>query len=394
MVLSYYMAPRKNIFGFSPNVFVLSVVSFLNDVGGETIKRAIPLYLANILGVKTSVIGLIEGIAESTPHVFQPISGYLSDYFRRRKPLVIFGQILRSTMLFLFWAASWPQVLALRFLDRSGKGIGNAPRDALVASSSDRVNEGRSFGLNRAMDDAGSVVGMIAASLLVGSSILLTRVAFQRIVLLAVIPLVVSLLLLVFFLHDIPDGKKSETFRLKDAFGHRYYLFLFLSFLFALGNSSDAFLVLKSQLVGIPLSVIFLLLALLNLTASVSGLPLATLSDRIGRKRLLVGGWFLYAVVYVLLARATGLTEIVVAVVLYGLYYGATQGAAKAFVADVVPASRRGTAYGIYNLTVGATLLPASFLAGYLWQTFAPATAFYFGSGTAAVAALGLLLFL
>src|SRR3990167_2340011 len=169
----------KRYLGFSQNVFVLSLISFFNDVGGETIKRAIPLYLANILGVKTSIIGLIEGVAESTPQVFQPLSGYLSDTVGKRKPIIVFGQILRSTMLLLFWAGSWPLVLLLRFLDRSGKVIGNAPRDALVAASTPSNHEGRAFGLNRAMDDAGSVVGMIIASVLVGSAIVLSRVTFQ-----------------------------------------------------------------------------------------------------------------------------------------------------------------------------------------------------------------------
>ena len=384
----------KRYLGFSQNVFVLSLISFFNDVGGETIKRAIPLYLANILGVKTSIIGLIEGIAEATPHVFQPLSGYLSDYYHKRKPIIVVGQILRSTMLLLFWAVTWPQVLYLRFLDRSGKGIGNAPRDALIASSSGITHEGRSFGLGRAMDDAGSVVGMIAASLLVGSAVILTQGAFQRIVLLAVIPLFISLLLLVFFVRDVADGHVKEKLIVHDAFPRKYYVFLALSFLFTLGNFSDAFLVLKAQQVGFRLYQIFLLLGLLNLIASISGLPLSTLSDRVGRKRLLVTGWALYAAVYTIFAQANAPIGMISAFILYGIYYGMTQGTAKALVADVVPAGRRGTAYGIYNMVVGVTLLPASLIAGFLWQAFAPATAFYFGSLTAAAAAIGLLILL
>lgn len=385
---------KKKIFSFPPNVFILSVVSFLNDIGGETIKRAIPLYLSNILGVKTTIIGLIEGVAEATPQLLQPVSGYLSDRMHRRKPLVVVGQILRSTMLVLFWATTWPQVLLLRFLDRSGKGIGNAPRDALVADSTSGNHEGRSFGLNRAMDDAGSVVGMIIASILVGSAIILTRVTFQRIVLLAVIPLIVSLMLLLFFLRDIPDGRKEEKLVFHDAFGKKFYHFLSLSFLFTLGNSSDAFLILKAQTLGFSLSQIFLLLAALNLTASLTGYPLANLSDKVGRKRLLVVGWFVYAFVYFIFGRTFDQVLLIGAVLFYGLYYGLTQGAAKALVADVVPAARRGTAYGIYNMVVGITLFPASLIAGYLWQTFAPATAFYFGSTMALVSAIGLLLLL
>ena len=244
------------------------------------------------------------------------------------------------------------------------------------------------------MDDAGSVVGMIAASLLVGSAVILTQGAFQRIVLLAVIPLFISLLLLVFFVRDVADGHVKEKLIVHDAFPRKYYVFLALSFLFTLGNFSDAFLVLKAQQVGFRLYQIFLLLGLLNLIASISGLPLSTLSDRVGRKRLLVTGWALYAAVYTIFAQANAPIGMISAFILYGIYYGMTQGTAKALVADVVPAGRRGTAYGIYNMVVGVTLLPASLIAGFLWQAFAPATAFYFGSLTAAAAAIGLLILL
>lgn len=385
---------EKRLFGFTQNVFVLSLVSFFNDVGGETIKRAIPLYLANILGVKPSVIGLVEGIAEATPQVFQPVSGYLSDRLERRKPLIIAGQALRSCMVLLFWATSWPQVLMLRFLDRSGKGIMNAPRDALVAASVTPLEKGRAFGLNRALDDAGSVVGMIIASFLVGSAYLLTQVEFRMIILLAVVPLIIALVLLVLFVHDKPQKEVSVKMRLGDSLSRKYYLFLFLSFLFTLGNSSDAFLLLKAQSVGFSLSHVFLLLGLLNLTASVSGFPFSALSDRVGRKKLLVTGWVLYAAVYAILAMTRTAPGLVFAIVLYGVYYGMTQGAAKALVSDVVSPDRRGAAYGIYNMAVGFTLLPASLIAGYLWQMVSPASAFYFGSIMAAVSAAGLLILL
>lgn len=385
---------EKRFFGFPQNVFVLSLVSFFNDVGGETIKRAIPLYLSNILGVKTSVIGLVEGIAEATPHIFQPISGRLSDAVYRRKPLVVGGQFMRLTMLLLFWATSWPVVLLLRFIDRSGKGIANAPRDALIASSSPKTKKGRSFGLSRALDDAGSVVGMILAALLFGSSVSLTQAGFQHIVLLAVVPLCIALALLVLFVRDRGERHKGERFTLHDSFPKKFYLFLAISFVFTLGNSSDAFLVLKAQLVGMPLSQIFLLLALLNLVASLFGLPLSSLSDQVGRKKLLVSGWGLYAVAYGIFAQTEGAFGIVIATMLYGLYYAVTQGAAKALVADVVAERRFGAAYGLYNLVTGITLLPASYIAGFLWQTISPDAAFYFGGISAVVSAVLLFIML
>jgi len=383
---------------FPKNVLVLSLASFFNDIGGETIKRAIPLYLANILGIKASIIGLIEGIADATPQLFQPLSGWLSDYFQKRKPLVVFGQILRSVMMLLFWATSWPHVLLLRFLDRSGKGITNAPRDALIAASSSARHLGRSFGLNRAADNAGAVVGMVIAGFLALSAqrtaTHLNRFIFQRIVLLAVIPLIISLTIISLFLKDVPGRLRGQKINWRQALGKKFYLFLLLSFLFTLGNSSDAFLVLKAQLVGLSLWQIFWLLAAYSLISALSGLPLSTLSDKLGRKKLLVAGWLLYAAVYFLFAHAGSMTSVVVIFLFYGLYYGLTEGAAKALVADITDRDHRGTAYGIYNLVVGGTLLPASLIAGFLWQTIAPAAAFYFGSSLALAAALGLLILL
>lgn len=388
------MDSQKRIFGFPHNVFFLSTVSFFNDIGGETIKRAIPLYLANMLGVKPSIIGLIEGVTESTPQILQPLSGYLSDVFGKRKRIVVFGQILRTAMLLLFWVTTWPQVLVLRFLDRSGKGIGNAPRDSLVAASAPEHGKGMAFGLNRAMDDAGSVFGMIVASILVGSAIVLSQQTFHRIILLAVVPLFISLIILLFLVRDPASQEKQEKIVIHDALGKKYYIFLGLSFLFTLGNSSDAFIVLKAQNTGFALSTIFLLLAGLNLASSLSGYPLSKLSDRIGRKKLLVAGWILYAVVYFVIARTTDKAALVLSILGYGVYYGMTQGAARALVAESVPASRRGTAFGIYNMVTGLTLLPASVIAGYLWQTIAPPVAFYFGSTMAALSAIGLIILL
>ncbi|MFZ5845596.1 MAG: MFS transporter [Patescibacteria group bacterium] len=396
---------EKLFWGFSPNVIVLSLVSFLNDIGGETIKRALPLYLANVLGVKAGVIGLVEGVAEATPQLLQPLSGYLSDMMQKRKPLVVVGQILRSSMIFLYWAASWPQILLLRFLDRSGKGIANAPRDALISASISRDHVGRAFGLSRALDNAGAVVGMIVAAFIVfmgeRQALFLQRAVFNQIVLLAVIPLLLALSLIILLVRDVPFAAPSRTpLRWGNTLGPKFYLgtkfrlFLLFSFLFALGNSSDAFLVLKAQLVGLPLWQIFLLLSAYSLVSSLSGLPFASLSDKLGRKKLLVWGWFLYAGVYFLFGKSSDPGIVAMVFLLYGLYYGLTEGAAKALVADTVAAERRGTAYGFYNLVVGATLLPASLIAGFLWQTFTPAGAFYFGSFMAFISAIGLLMFL
>lgn len=388
----------KKIFGFPQNVFVLSFVSFLNDIGGETIKKTIPLFLTNVLGLKPTIIGLVEGVADATPQLLQPFSGYISDIFKKRKIPVVTGQILRSAMLLLFWATSWMQVLLVRLSDRTGKGIAQAPRDALIAASSGKDRVGKSFGLSRMFDNAGAFVGLVLAALIVlassRDSLVLTRETFQSIILLAAIPLVSAVLLIAFFVRDVKREDGNSRVVLHDKLGRKFYLFLAISFLFTLGNSSDAFIILKAQLAGLAIWQIFLLMAGYSLVSSVSGYYLSGLSDRVGRKKLLVGGWALYSAVYFLFGPANSGATIVGLTLLYGLYYGFTEGTAKAFVSDIVPASKKGTAFGLYNMTIGVTVFFASLIAGFLWQTIAPAAAFYFGSAMAAIAALGLFFFL
>ncbi len=388
---------ENTLLGFPGNVFVLSLVSFFNDIGGETIKRAIPLYLANTLGVSKTIIGLVEGIADATPQLLQVPAGYISDQFQKRKPIILVGQAMRTSMVFLFWVTTWPQVLILRFLDRSGKGLNGSPRDALVSASSEPGRVGKSFGLNRAMDNAGAVVGLLLAASIVGAvagGVIMTRALFHKIILLAVIPLTISFILLMTAVRDIPIVKKSSQVRFHDRLGTKFYVFLFFSFLFALGNSSDAFLVLKTQAAGVPLAVIFLVLAGYSLVASVSGYLLSSLSDRVGRKRLIVIGGFVYALIYFFFARVNSSSLLIGLFLLYGLYYGFTEGSGKAFISDIVAEHRKGMAYGIYNAVFGFTLLPASLLGGFLWQTVGPSATFYFGATMAAIGSTGLLFFL
>jgi len=385
----------KNYFGYSKNVFVLSLVSFLNDIGGETIKRTIPLFLANVLRVPTSIIGLVEGIGEASPQLLQPLSGLYSDKLKRRKIFVVIGQLLRASMLALFFAVSWWHVLLIRFLDRSGKGIATSPRDALLSVSADQEEKGKAFGLNRALDNAGAVIGLAAAGLVVllvqRSGGFLEKNTFSLIILLAAVPLAAAFFIVLRYVQDIPYSKTDKqkivlTERLNPAF----YRYLAVSFLFTLGNSSDGFLLLRAQNVGIHLAVIFFLFAGLSLVSSLISVPAGELSDRIGRKKVLLAGWLLYSVVYFGFGRASNTFSIIALFPLYGLYYGISEAAAKAYVSDLVPERRRGTAYGLYNLVVGATLLPSSLLAGFLWQAVSPAAPFYFGSAVAVIAAIGL----
>ncbi|MBI3379328.1 MFS transporter [Candidatus Gottesmanbacteria bacterium] len=388
---------QKTIFGFPQNVFILSFVSFLNDIGGQTIKYAIPLFLTNALGVKTSIVGLVEGIGESTPTLFQPISGFLSDKLQKRKPLVLTGQIFRSVLVLLFFATSWWLVLLVRFFDRTGKGIQVAPRDALLSASAGEKTQGKAFGLSRAMDNGGAVVGLTLAAVITifaGKGIIsLNRDIFQSIVLLAVIPAFISIFLILFFVSDVEGSLKKTKLNLSENIGRKFYIFLFIMFLFTLGNSSDAFLILKAQKVGLNISSIFFLLALFSLTASLINIPAGVLSDKIGRKKTLVAGILIYSLVYFGFARSNQISEIIALFLFYGVYCGLTEGVAKAYVADIVPSHKKGTAFGLYNLVIGGTLLPASLIAGFLWQTFSPAASFYFGGILAIVATVGFYLF-
>lgn len=388
---------QKTIFGFPQNVFILSFVSFLNDVGGQTIKYAIPLFLTNALGVKTSIVGLIEGVSESTPTLIQPISGFFSDKIQKRKPLVLIGQIARSSLVLLFFASSWWLVLLIRFFERTGKGIQVAPRDALISISADERKQGKAFGLSRAMDNAGAVIGLIIAGLITiaaGTGILsLNKEIFQSITLLAIVPSLIASLLIFLFVSDIKAAVKKSKIDLSNHIGKKFYTFLFIMFIFTLGNSSDAFLILKAQRVGITIASIFFLLAIFSLTASLINIPAGILSDKIGRKKTIIAGWILYALVYFGFAQATTPTTVITLFLLYGLYYGLTEGVAKAYVADIVPQNKKGTAFGLYNLVIGGTLFPASLIAGFLWQSFSPAISFYFGGTLAIIAATIFLIF-
>ena len=382
---------QKYFFGFPINVFILSFISFLNDIGGQTIKYAIPLFLTNSLGVKTSIIGLVEGIGDATPQLFQPLSGWITDKLKRRKRTVVFGQIFRSSILFLFFANSWLSVLFIRFLDRSGKGVQGAPRDALISLSAEKGTQGKAFGLSRTMDNAGAVVGLTLAGLitLFASSqiVTLTKPVFHLIVLLAVLPTIIAVFLISLFVHDTKSVDVTVKKNIKtDSLGKKYYLFLFITFLFTLGNSSDGFLILRTQKLGMPLPMIFFLLAAFSLVASLLSLPMGIISDKIGRKKSIVFGWFLYAIVYFGFAWINNLNGIIILFLLYGVYYGFFEGVAKAYVADIIPSEKKGIAFGIYNMVTGLTLFLASLTAGTLWQVFSPSVAFVFGGSLAIIA--------
>ncbi len=356
------------------NVWVLTLASFLTDVSTEMMVHLLPLFLANVLGVRTVTIGLIEGVAETTSSLLKLASGRLSDRLGQRKWLTVSGYALSTAAKpFLALAQTWQTVLAARFTERMGKGIRTAPRDALIADSITPAKRGAAFGLHRAGDTAGAALGILIALLVVwllqGRQLTLARPTFTTLVWLSLLPAALAVIILIGGIQEkrVEVKKKrpsSPTASLPKPF-KRYLLIIVL---FTLGNSSDAFLILRAQSVGLSILGVLATLVLFNLVyAAVSG-PAGSLSDKVGRQRLLLGGWLLYALVYLGLAFAQTGWQIVLLYALYGVYYGLTEGSAKAFVADLVHKEQRGTAYGWYNGAVGLAALPASLLAGLLWQ--------------------------
>ncbi len=386
------------------NVWVVTLTSFLTDVSSEMVLNLVPLFLANVLGVKTSVIGLIEGLAETTASLLKLFSGGLSDLLGQRKWLTVAGYTLSTIAKpFLYLATSWVGVLGVRVADRIGKGIRTAPRDALVADSINEHQRGMAFGLHRAGDTAGAALGLLIALAIVwsaqGGNLDLTHQTFQTVVLWSIIPAVLAVLVLAIFTQEVrpKTAKPATPPKLSLAgFDSRFKAFLLIVVIFTLGNSSDAFIILRGQERGLSVLAVMGMLVTFNVVYAVVSGPAGVLSDRIGRRRLIIGGWLTYSLIYLGFALASSGKQVWLLYAIYGLYYGLTEGSTKALVADLVPLELRGTAYGVYNASVGITALPASFIAGLLWQGvgnwngFGPSAPFFFGA-TLALVATGLL---
>ncbi len=383
------------------NIWVVTATSFLTDISSDMIFNLIPLFLANVLGAGTAIIGLIDGIAETTASLLKIYSGALSDKLGGRKWLAVGGYALSTVAKpFLYFANAWGWVLGVRFADRAGKGIRTAPRDALVADSIDPGQRGLAFGIHRAGDTAGAFVGLGLAALIVWlterGAADLTRRTFQVAVLASIVPAVLAVIVLAGGAKDVvPVGASRAPARLTlSGLDTRFKLFLFVLVLFTLGNSSDSFVILLGQNRGLDIVQIMLMLMSFNLVyASLAG-PLGSLSDRIGRRKLIIAGWIAYGLVYLGFALSHTGWQVWALYGFYGLYYAATEGVARALVADLVAPERRGAAYGLYNAAIGITALPASVIAGLLWQGagswtgFGASAPFYFGAALALTAGI------
>jgi MFS family permease len=356
------------------NVWVLTAVSFLTDISSEMIVHLIPLFLANVLGVRTLTIGFVEGAAETTASLVKVISGRYSDRLGRRKWLTVAGYGLSTIAKpFLALANSWQGIFAVRFTERIGKGIRTAPRDALIADSITPARRGLAFGVQRAGDTAGATLGILAAMAVVwlaqGTELALAQETFRALVWLSVIPAALAVLLLIAGIREERrQAAQAGTAHVPAALPATFKRYLVVVLIFTLGNSADAFLLLRAQERGMSILGLLALLVVMNTVYTVVSGPAGALSDRFGRKRLLAGGWALYALVYLGFAAAGATWQLPLLFALYGLYYGLTEGVAKAAVADLVPQAARGTAYGWFNGAIGVAALPASLFAGLLWQ--------------------------
>ena len=382
------------------NVWAVSLTSFFMDISSEMVINLLPLFLSNVLGVGTSVIGLIEGIAEATASLLKVFSGWLSDRLGGRKWLAVSGYVLSAlSKPFFYFATSWTTVLAVRWADRVGKGVRTAPRDALVADSIDESQRGLAFGFHRAADTGGAVVGLLIALGLAwaaqSAAVDLGLQTFQIIVLASLVPAALAVLSLAIGAKDVPVTAKRErpaiTFR---GLGRPFLIFLLIVGLFDLGNSSDAFLVLRAQERGLSVIGILGMLVTFNVIYALVSTPAGSLSDRVGRRKVIIGGWLAYAAIYLGFALAGSGWHVWLLYALYGVYYGLAYGTTKAMVADLVPAELRGTAYGTYNATLGLLDFPASLIAGLLWQGVGPwpgfgaPAPFLFGAALALAAAV------
>lgn len=377
----------KVILELPRTVWLLGLVSLFNDATSELLYPLVPLYLASVLMAGPRALGLIEGIAEATASLLKLFSGVLMDRRGNAKGWVVAGYGLAALSRPLFYlAASWPTVLALRFADRVGKGLRTSPRDALLAGTVGENHRGLAFGLHRAMDNAGAVIGPLLAAWL-----LVRGVPIKEVFLWAIVPGIITVALaLAIKAPPVIPAEKHQAFSWKMAgFPSAFKRYLLVLALFTLGNSSNMFLLLRASELGLPDYQVPLLWALVSGVAMVFSVPLSALSDRLGRVRLILSGWLVYGLFYLLLG-INGFHTLLLwpLFAFYGLFLAATEGAEKALVADLAPPERLGTAYGWFNLTAGLMLLPASILFGWLWQAVNPFAAFGFSASCALLAAL------
>lgn len=381
---------EKKILGLNPNVFFVGITSFLTDTTSKMIYAVMPLFLLSMGATKTE-LSLIEGIAESTASILKALSGWWSDKLGKNKPFMVIGYGFTALLSPLFSISATPmQVLLIRFAERVGKGVRTAPRDSLIAGSTDEKTRGRAFGFHKAMDNSGAILGPLLAF----GILAIFPGEYRKIFLVAGIPSLIGLASLIIFVKEEKKNKTEipEKICLSD-FPKKYYFFLGIAFLFALGNSTDALLLVKAGDVGVRDALIPIMYLIFNSVSVMFSIPAGMLSDRIGRERLIIFGYLLYSLIYFGFGATGSQGTLVLLFVLYGIYSAATDGAQKALVSDLIDKNKRGTALGLYNCIIGITLLPASIIAGLLYDHVSNRAPFFFGSAMAFLAAIFMLIF-
>jgi len=380
----------KRFFGFNSNILFTGLTSFLTDTSVKMVYSVMPMFLLSIGASKTS-LSLIEGIAESTASLIKSLSGFWSDKIGKNKPFMLIGYGISALIIPIYSFVISPiQVLYLRFIERVGKGIRTSPRDSLVAGSVTNGETGKSFGLQKAMDNSGAIVGpLIAFALLT-----LFSNNFRLIFLLAGIPAILSIFVIIFGIKEAKKDKENlfKKFHFKD-FSKRYYLFLAIVFIFTLGNSTDALLMVKANEVGVKVTFVPLVYLVTSIVSVLLAIPIGSFSDKIGREKILIVGYLIYAIVYFGFGKTSRVETIVGLFALYGLYSAMTDGIQKAFISDMIDKNKQGTGLGIYNALLGITLLPASVIAGLMYDKINSSIPFYFGAATAVTSAILLAVF-
>jgi len=375
---------------FNRNIVFTGIISFLTDTSVKMVYSVMPMFLMSI-GASKTALSLIEGIAESTSSLVKAVSGFWSDKIGRNKPFMIIGYGLSALIIPLYTFVVTPvHVLILRFIERFGKGIRTAPRDSLISGSIQDNESGKSFGLQKAMDNSGAIAGPLLAFILLS----LFHDNYRLIFLLAGIPAILAIFVIIF---RIKEAKKEKhelftRFHFRE-FPAKYYLFLVIIFIFTLGNSTDALLLVKANEVGIKVALIPIVYLTTNLVSVIASVPIGILSDKTGKEKILIAGFIIYSVVYYGFGVTTSLGAIVSLFALYGLYSAATDGIQKAFISDMIDKNKKGTGLGIYNALLGITLLPASLIAGFLYDKINSSVPFYFGAATAGLSAILMLIY-
>lgn len=408
-------APPKKIWGLDRNVFFAGVSSFFMDISSEMVYSLVPVFLSSVLGVNKSLIGVIEGIAETTASLLKMPAGWLSDRLGRRKPLMLFGYSISTlSRPLLALAGGWGMVLGSRFVDRFGKGVRTAPRDAIVADSCEKRELGRSFGFHRAMDQFGAVVGPVIAFLILS----LQPGGYRTVFWISLLPGILCVLVIALFIRDrrrketippceaaaVPSTPATEVPARPDDEPRSPRLagrlrgvkrlprpllwYLLVTGVFALGNSSDAFLILRAQDLQVATVMIPVLYLVFNLIYSVLSLPAGLLADRIGRRRVALIGFVVFAGAYTWMATARSQAAAWGVFAVYGVYMAIADGNGRALLAEFSPGERRGIAFGAYHMVVGLAALPASIIAGLLYEHISAAAPFWMGAAAAVLAAM------